>query len=584
MSDSRDTSSTTATTTWYTRPAVGYKLRRPASWRLREVRDNPAGDSVEFVLVGPAPSATSTASGDGISGGGGGLSAASCVADGLGDGDVEREKAAGAEAEAEAGAETEGGDGDGDGEGAMDEDEEFATRYARAPRVSVTIEDLTGNPMVLNDFTKFSQANLEAMLGHKVDIDDISLGGQSGHCSIYFSDEPDEGLTIGFYQAWTVKHDQAFILTYIAVSSNVTPDSPSDFQRHLELAKECISSLDLSDVKQRYKPLWTSFNLVPYYNLENMFMIRVPEGWPNQIKADLDTNCCDKIVADFKSVVSLSTDPHDVGVLIKISIHVSQLAAPLSLNQYTRLITMQYDQMQVSQLNITDVNVNGIQGMASTFDTSLLAEGHHFMQWWAIQGNKAFTLTFGSTSSCDIVTGLCSRVLNSFNWIAEDDDVDQMTTYNNLHYGLSIPFPSNYDIEEGFRGTTVSFIGKHESLSEPPNLNVIVKDFSKLGIHPPSLDDLMKQIKEQVKLQSASFGSAKQFSTRDTQLVGVPAKELTYILSNKESATPMKFLQCFAVKDGRTVFVSFMCAKRHFEEIWKQDKIGLIFDSVTLEL
>eukprot|EP01105_Mastigella_eilhardi_P024777 TRINITY_DN6535_c0_g1_i4.p1 TRINITY_DN6535_c0_g1~~TRINITY_DN6535_c0_g1_i4.p1 ORF type:complete len:427 (+),score=117.64 TRINITY_DN6535_c0_g1_i4:33-1283(+) len=304
------------------------------------------------------------------------------------------------------------------------------------PKLVVLVQDLTSNPMSLADFTMVSKYHLETVVKHEVEVVPQQLGGLPGSRTQYFSQEP-LGL-FGFCQAWTIKDDRAYVVTF---SARADDESRGQFHELLPLFAQCLAGFSLEHTARLYKSLCASMLLTQYVNLQHLVGVRVPSTWERK-----EWRREEGTVAEFRTVTALTTDPAEVPVLLKLTITVcgaapagtpTQKQQPLTLDAYSRLVESQLAQIGVSQLRVTDYAFcDGHPGHLALFDTTLLKEGTQFAQAWGVRGRRAFAFTCASSCGSDDRRPLpiFERILSTVRFLSPDDDVDEVSCCTSSYF------------------------------------------------------------------------------------------------------------------------------------------------------
>ncbi|MCX6742050.1 MAG: PsbP-related protein [Candidatus Pacearchaeota archaeon] len=103
--------------------------------------------------------------------------------------------------------------------------------------LNVVIEDLSAQPMTLNEYTNLSIKNIKLYFTdvNMIDSSATTLGGNSAHKVVYTA---NMGQYNGkFMQVYTIRNNKAYVITYTA--------QPSTYSYYLDIINQMINSFEI---------------------------------------------------------------------------------------------------------------------------------------------------------------------------------------------------------------------------------------------------------------------------------------------------------------------------------------------------
>jgi len=110
--------------------------------------------------------------------------------------------------------------------------------------INVMIQDLSSQPMTLEDYTKLTNEQVKQAFGSSaiVSIKDLNFADQQAKEMIYnMPKDPMQGrnFNLKLRQIWFIKDDKAYLLTYTA--------EHDEYENYLGVAKQTIDSFKLTE-------------------------------------------------------------------------------------------------------------------------------------------------------------------------------------------------------------------------------------------------------------------------------------------------------------------------------------------------
>lgn len=108
------------------------------------------------------------------------------------------------------------------------------TDELKGENVVILIQDLSANPMNLEEYTELSLKQAPQLVDEYklVESGDILLGGNNAKKIVYTGNQQD--IDLKYYSVWTVKNNQAYVIAYTA--------QIDDYSRSIDVANNIISS------------------------------------------------------------------------------------------------------------------------------------------------------------------------------------------------------------------------------------------------------------------------------------------------------------------------------------------------------
>jgi len=405
------------------------------------------------------------------------------------------------------------------------------------PSLNIVIQDLTSNPLSLDDFTTVSLYQMEQMLSDVKDMSVLAtnLAGNPGKNITYITTL--QGTTLKFRQVFTLKDDVAYIITFSAPYN-----SHDNFTQTIEA---CIKTFTLIT-----KRGVGSVCLAPFLNKPYSYFIRIPKGWERQ---------------EFKNGAVQRFDFKKGGVSqVTLIVNVDYFPQN-SLEVYSNIVKSQISQITGVPNPIVDgAQLAGVSAKRATFYTSSTLVPGRYHQIWTVQNNFAGVITLiHNTPEDDPEQGeykpLFERVLESFNFVKPDYVLDPSYKYENLTLGFSINFPERFAPQEGFMGATVSFVVPEHISTHTfgTNINVVVQRMPNQVL---TLEEFCSTIKQQLDQTVADIRTTKESYL---PIAGVVGKESQY--SGRIEDQPVKFVQRVAIVNDKAVVLSFAVERDKFE-------------------
>ena len=105
--------------------------------------------------------------------------------------------------------------------------------------VNILVQDLSAQPMTLDEYTDLSLGQIEQFVTDAVILDSsaATLAGNPGHKAVYTGKQGQYDLQ--WMQVWTVKNDKAYVISYTAEAT--------EYSAVLATVQEMIESFEITD-------------------------------------------------------------------------------------------------------------------------------------------------------------------------------------------------------------------------------------------------------------------------------------------------------------------------------------------------
>eukprot|EP01112_Ceratiomyxa_fruticulosa_P004923 TRINITY_DN1548_c0_g1_i1.p1 TRINITY_DN1548_c0_g1~~TRINITY_DN1548_c0_g1_i1.p1 ORF type:complete len:480 (+),score=85.73 TRINITY_DN1548_c0_g1_i1:162-1601(+) len=425
-----------------------------------------------------------------------------------------------------------------------------------APTLNVVIQDLTGQPMTLEDFTQLSMYQMQHILNSLEDVvmKDFILADSAGK-SVEYSTQL-QGTFIQFYQAYTLKEGYAYILTYSA---------PVGLHaRFRSSINACVESFKVIEKKGV-----TSLALHEYYNASHRYKLHVPLSWKKKPFKTGGVNT---------TAIWEYTRKGEELPLLTLIVHIDKVPESLSLEEYSSVVKAQYRKLRfisrdAPEIIVSNATLGGLPAERSSFySKNLLIEGQ-YTHIWTVKDKRAYTLTFihkpkggENDADLDLFSKLFERVIVSFSFTAKGYSVETSCLYENLIQKYSIRYLRDYVIKEEFTGATVSFSSPEaDSESEekfPSNVNIVVQDLTGKDM---DLDQFCEVLKNQLEFV---MKDSKMLDKTRCVISGVEGQKRVYqgTLSNFQ----IKMVQKVTVLGRKAIALSFTTEQSTFDREFRR--------------
>jgi len=151
---------------------------------------------------------------------------------------------------------------------------------------------------------------------------------------------------------------------------------------------------------------------------------------------------------------------------------------------------------------------------------------------------------------------------------------DTFIGYSSIQYGISIDYPSNWEVTEDLTGVIVSFSSLYENLQDEitENLNIVFED---LSLSPVSLDSYMEISLQQ--LESVVDGY-NLISSSQTLLSNNSAYEVVY--TGSYGGRTLKWMQVFAIEDDAAYIITYTAELESYPDFL--DAVQRMLDSFRI--
>jgi hypothetical protein len=412
-----------------------------------------------------------------------------------------------------------------------------ADESVNTPSLNIVVQDLSSNPLSLDDFTTVSLYQMEQMLTEVkgMSVNPRELAGNPGKNISYTTTL--QNTTLKFRQVFTLVENIAYIITFSA------PINVHD--NYSVLIETCINTFSL--IPQRGIG---SISLVPVLNKPYSYFIRVPKGWERQEFSAGSVQRFDykrQGVSQVTLIVNVDYFPQD------------------NLETYTNIVKSQISQITDAPNPIVgDAQLGGVPAKRATFHTSATLVPGRYFQIWTVHEKFAGVITMIHNTPADDpeqdeYKPLFERVLDSFSFVTPDYVLDPSYKYENLTLGFSINFPERFMPQEGFMGATVSFvIPEPMQTSFGTNINVVVQRMPNQVL---TLDEFCNTIKQQL---DSTVENIQTTGESYLPIAGVTGKESHY--SGRIEDQLVKFVQRVAIVHDKAVVLSFAVERDKFEK------------------
>lgn len=104
--------------------------------------------------------------------------------------------------------------------------------------VSVVIQDLSSQPMTLEEYSNVSISSFPSFVPNfqQIELKDVTVAKNPGKKIAYTGKLQDYNVKV--IQVWTIKNNDAYILTYLAAEEN--------YSKYLDLAEKVINSFEIT--------------------------------------------------------------------------------------------------------------------------------------------------------------------------------------------------------------------------------------------------------------------------------------------------------------------------------------------------
>jgi hypothetical protein len=403
------------------------------------------------------------------------------------------------------------------------------------PSLNIVVQDLTSNPLSLDDFTTVSLYQMEQML---VDVRDMnvqgtSLAGNAGKNISYTTTL--QGTQLKFRQVFTLKDDVAYIITFSAPTAS--------HESFSSLIDKCIKTFTL--VAKRGIG---SVCLAPFLNKSYSYFIRVPKGWERQ---------------EFKNGAVQRFDFKKGGVAQLTLIVAVDYFPQDNLDTYTEILKHQIAQI-AGPAHVESTHLGGVVAKQTTFYSTATQVPGRYYQIWTVHNKFAGVITLinnipETDPEQEEYKPLFERVVNSFSFVRSDYVVDPSYKYENLTLGFSMNFPERFMPQEGFMGATVSFVVPEHIATQTfgTNINVVVQRSPSQAL---TLEEFCSTIYSQLEHTVQDLQTTKESTI---PIAGVMGKEGHY--SGKIENQQVKFVQRVAIVGDKALVLSFASERDKFE-------------------
>eukprot|EP01113_Clastostelium_recurvatum_P021266 TRINITY_DN2517_c0_g1_i1.p1 TRINITY_DN2517_c0_g1~~TRINITY_DN2517_c0_g1_i1.p1 ORF type:complete len:499 (-),score=143.52 TRINITY_DN2517_c0_g1_i1:640-2070(-) len=425
-----------------------------------------------------------------------------------------------------------------------------APEDTQAPTLNVVVQDLSSNPMSLDDFTSVSLYQMEQMLQEVADVDVSAtvLAGNPGK-RVQYSTRM-QSFYLKFFQTYTLKDDIAYIITFSA--------PPAIHDALKGVIEQCIEKFEITEKKGT-----PSLALREYHNKKNEFKLHHPMSW-KRVGEHSPSN------AVWEYIPKNQKDP-----MIRMIAHVDRVPSTFTLDDFTTLVMSQYTKAGTAAA-ITDTHLGGHPAKRALFSGRSLLYPGRYLHVWTIRNSRAYSVTFihavdAPDPDMDLYLPIFERVVATFGFTPAEYVKNTSRRYENLTHKFGLNFPNGYEVQEGFMGATVSF-----STPEPQtdnnfasNINVVVQDMTGQNMN---LDEFADMLRQQLNM---SVEDCHILDISDTLVAGQVGRQFTY--QGKISTLTIKFVQKVVITQGKAVVLSFASERPKFEAEYK--KVGHYLDT-----
>ena len=253
----------------------------------------------------------------------------------------------------------------------------------------IGIEDLSAQPMTLDQFTKLTVADITEMVSSENILESTAttLDGNPAHKLVY--NRKSGADTYKFMQIWTIKNNRVYIISYVAETDNT-------YSNFLVTLTKMIDSFEITPISA---PTTTN-KFLEYTNSEENIKMKYPSVWSKK----------EKYAGTTVSFISLKGN---------VNVAIDDLSAePMTLSEYTEYSLAQLEyfipDMKVIESSET-ATLGGNRAYKLVYVGTIEESVFKWMQIWTIKDDKAYVLSYTASlqdypSSLDKV----NEMVNSF--------------------------------------------------------------------------------------------------------------------------------------------------------------------------
>jgi hypothetical protein len=437
----------------------------------------------------------------------------------------------------------------------------------------------------------------------------IQLSGDSGRQIEYLMIGAPDGAKHRYLQAWTLRHDSAFILMFSAPMAQFNQFKPQiDASLASFLIRPEAAALLLKHTVQREI---TSMYGIPFVDKQHGFRIHYPSGWkfhtsrktsravhceyrgrlshaPDEkevlLAYDVTAEPCNDTLAAYSArlrrelakalgravTISIAAAPADEAAFAALAVdcdapgqHSLQFF-PCRVGERDGFMT----RFRTVALNANASSVDAAAAASSAASTgaagaSSAAASAYFELRWTVADDNAYVLTFVSTATLDDrrAEPLFARLASSFELVPQGYKSKYATRrYENLQLGVRLDYPTNLAVHEKVMGAIVSFVEELPGEEFGSHVN-----FVSHRLEDMNLSGDLEQFAETIKQQMPSF--VQDYAIEDEVAItlgGQPGKRIIY--RGRLQPFEAKFAQFFTIKDGRAFILSYAVSAPRFED------------------
>jgi len=149
-------------------------------------------------------------------------------------------------------------------------------------------------------------------------------------------------------------------------------------------------------------------------------------------------------------------------------------------------------------------------------------------------------------------------------------DMEGYKKYENKEAGVSIQYPKNWELEEGFMGTLAMFRSPLADANDKTqeNVNIIVQD---LSAQPVTMEQFTKISVEQIK--QMIIGAEILEDNGKTTMLGQSATRVVY--TGKQGQYDLKWMQVWTIKDEKAYIFTYTGGTDSYDDYMDQVKAML---------